>query len=127
MAGVQEGSWPDLRRRGSLLGTELLVDVLAGRDAPGGPPMAAQLAEERRLFYVAVTRARDSLSIYTPQRMPTNGGYGARHVLTKPSRFLTDQARAVADAEQPVGQPARPTAGHAGGRVQIPTLQELFR
>ncbi|MDT4931793.1 MAG: hypothetical protein QOF92_4660 [Pseudonocardiales bacterium] len=58
VANVQEGSWPDLRRRGSLLGSETLVDVLAGRDAAGVSLVAPQLAEERRLFYVAVTRAR---------------------------------------------------------------------
>src|SRR5581483_12000037 len=63
VAHVQEGSWPDLRRRGSLLGSELLVDVLAGRDTPGGPPLSAQLAEERRLFYVAITRARRRLLV----------------------------------------------------------------
>ena len=32
VAGVQEGSWPDLRQRGSLLGMDELVDVVAGRD-----------------------------------------------------------------------------------------------
>ena len=36
VAGVQEGIWPDLRLRGSLLGSERLVDVLAGRSADGG-------------------------------------------------------------------------------------------
>ena len=58
VANVQEGVWPDLRRRGSLLGTDALVDVLAGRDSAGISRVAPQLAEERRLFYVAVTRAR---------------------------------------------------------------------
>ncbi|PZS37055.1 MAG: ATP-dependent helicase [Pseudonocardiales bacterium] len=58
VANVQEGSWPDLRRRGSLLGSESLVEILAGRDAAGVSLAAPQLAEERRLFYVAVTRAR---------------------------------------------------------------------
>src|SRR5581483_4992073 len=53
VARVQEGTWPDLRRRGSLLATERLVDVLAGRDAAGVSLVAPQLAEERRLFYVA--------------------------------------------------------------------------
>ncbi len=62
VAHVQEGSWPDLRRRGSLLGSERLVDVLAGRDA-AGPGIATQLAEERRLFYVAATRARRRLVV----------------------------------------------------------------
>src|SRR3954447_2558179 len=84
------------------------------------------LEEEQRLFYVAVTRARDSLSIYTPQRMPTDRSHGARHVLAKPSRFLTDQARSVTDAHQPVDQLHAATADNAGGRVEIPTLQELF-
>jgi superfamily I DNA/RNA helicase/RecB family exonuclease len=63
VAGVQEGSWPDLRRRGSLLGSDVLVEVLAGRDAAGVSTLATQLAEERRLFYVAVTRARRRLLV----------------------------------------------------------------
>ena len=38
VAGVQEGSWPDLRRRGSLLGAEQLVDLAAGRSSRGQRP-----------------------------------------------------------------------------------------
>ena len=42
VANVQEGSWPDLRRRGSLLGTEALVDAVRGIDvAPGRLARAA--------------------------------------------------------------------------------------
>jgi RecB family exonuclease len=63
IAGVQEGLWPDLRRRGSLLGTDTLVDVLSGRDAAGTSQLAPRLAEERRLFYVAATRARSRLVV----------------------------------------------------------------
>ncbi len=62
VAHVQEGSWPDLRRRGSLLGSERLVDLAAGRHHAGSGP-ATQLAEERRLFYVAATRARHRLVV----------------------------------------------------------------
>jgi superfamily I DNA/RNA helicase/RecB family exonuclease len=79
VARVQEGSWPDLRRRGSLLGSETLVDVLAGRDTPGGPPMSEQLAEERRLFYVAITRAR--------RRLVVSAVSGEEE---QPSRFLDE-------------------------------------
>jgi superfamily I DNA/RNA helicase/RecB family exonuclease len=63
VANVQEGTWPDLRRRGSLLGSELLVEVVAGRHAPNVSSFAPQLAEERRLFYVAITRARRRLVV----------------------------------------------------------------
>ncbi len=63
VAGVQEGSWPDLRRRGTLLGVEDLVDVAAGRDPERLSPVAPLLDEERRLFYVAVTRARQLLIV----------------------------------------------------------------
>ena len=63
VAGVQEGVWPDLRLRGSVLGSERLVDMAAGRDvhrraARAPSQVAALLDEERRLFYVAATRAR---------------------------------------------------------------------
>ncbi|MGH8862934.1 MAG: PD-(D/E)XK nuclease family protein, partial [Jatrophihabitantaceae bacterium] len=94
VAHVQEGSWPDLRRRGSLLGCEQLVDVLAGRDtsvALSGP----QLAEERRLFYVAATRAR--------QRLVVTAVAGDDE---QPSRFL-DELDPV-DGERPL------TAGRRG-------------
>ena len=63
VAGVQEGIWPDLRRRGSLLGSEYLVDVVAGRGEVFGVSTEPLVQEERRLFYVAVTRARDQLVV----------------------------------------------------------------
>ncbi|SFK24579.1 Superfamily I DNA or RNA helicase [Amycolatopsis sacchari] len=63
VAGVQEGSWPDLRLRGSLLGVERLVDLLSGVDGDGVSATAPILAEERRLFYVAASRARHTLLV----------------------------------------------------------------
>ncbi len=68
--GVQEGAWPDLRLRGSLLGTERLVDLVAGVAEPGREPvsrMAPLLAEERRLFYSACSRARTALLVSAVQ------------------------------------------------------------
>jgi RecB family exonuclease len=102
VAHVQEGSWPDLRRRGTLLGVEELVDVVAGRDTPGGPPMSAQLGEERRLFYVAITRARHRLVVTA-----------VRGEEEQPSRFL-DELDPI-EEERPLARPQRPM--HLGGLV----------
>ncbi|SOD60987.1 Superfamily I DNA or RNA helicase [Streptomyces zhaozhouensis] len=77
IAGVQEGGWPDLRRRGSLLEADRI-----GRDGLAEPlSPAALLAEERRLFYVAATRARDRL-VVTAVRGADDG--------EQPSRFLNE-------------------------------------
>jgi ATP-dependent exoDNAse (exonuclease V) beta subunit len=87
VAGVQEGSWPDLRMRGSFLGSERLVDLLRSDAEPTAPAVATAatlgrlLEEERRLFYVAVTRARRDLLVTAVS--------SEREGLT-PSRFLDE-------------------------------------
>ncbi|WP_217637008.1 ATP-dependent helicase [Geodermatophilus telluris] len=67
VAGVQEGIWPDLRDRGTLLGSELLVERVAGIDGTVVDRRTQMLAEERRLFYVACTRARRRLVVTAVQ------------------------------------------------------------
>lgn len=95
VAGVQEGVWPDLRRRGSLLEADRIGrDGLAEPLSPG-----ALLAEERRLFYVAATRARDRL-IVTAVKAPADDG-------DQPSRFLTELGVEPRDV---TGRPRRPLA-----------------
>nr|QLK01662.1 PD-(D/E)XK nuclease family protein [Micromonospora carbonacea] len=90
VAGVQEGVWPDLRLRGSLLGSERLVDVLAGRDSGDGGravligQTSALLDEERRLFHVAVTRARRRLLVSAV----ASASVGGDDHEEQPSRFL---------------------------------------
>ncbi|WP_449385660.1 ATP-dependent helicase [Cellulomonas soli] len=66
VAGVQEGTWPDLRLRDSLLGAQTLVEILAGRsdgtlDVAGA--RQAVLADELRSFAVACSRARRRLLV----------------------------------------------------------------
>ncbi|MFB7465546.1 ATP-dependent helicase [Streptomyces sp. NPDC056224] len=95
VAGVQEGLWPDLRRRGSLLEADRIGrDGLAEPLSPG-----ALLAEERRLFYVAATRARDRL-VVTAVKAPADDG-------DQPSRFLTELGVPPKDV---TGRPRRPLA-----------------
>lgn len=52
---------------------------------------AAGIDEERRLFYVAITRARDTLDLIEPQRyyVTQQPRHGDRHVHGARSRFLT--------------------------------------
>ncbi len=85
VAGVQEGVWPDLRMRGSLLATERLDELLQTSGEPAGRVLdhrAERLVEERRLFYVAVTRARERLVVTA-----VDGGEGDDD---RPSRFLSE-------------------------------------
>jgi DNA helicase-2/ATP-dependent DNA helicase PcrA len=85
------------------------------------------LAEEHRLFYVAVTRARDELAIYTPLRMPHHRhARDDRHSYAPASRFLTDAAMATVDIVQvPRPEPELEPAA-AGGSVPAPELDALF-
>jgi DNA helicase-2/ATP-dependent DNA helicase PcrA len=55
-----------------------------------GVGTSAEIEEERRLLYVAMTRARDSLDLVLPQRFFTHGqnAQGDRHVYASRSRFI---------------------------------------
>ncbi|MBB2913547.1 superfamily I DNA/RNA helicase/RecB family exonuclease [Streptosporangium becharense] len=86
VAGVQEGAWPDLRLRGSVLSTDDMVARAEGSEHENPAAVAAALssqllAEERRLFYVAATRARKRLVVTA---------VGGEDVEERPSRFLTE-------------------------------------
>ncbi len=95
VAGVQEGLWPDLRRRGSLLEADRI-----GRDGLAEPlTPGALLAEERRLFYVAATRARERLVVTAVKGAVDDGD--------QPSRFLTELGVEPRDV---TGRPRRPLA-----------------
>ncbi|MDI6837943.1 MAG: ATP-dependent helicase [Rhizobiaceae bacterium] len=55
-----------------------------------GVGTTAEIEEERRLLYVGMTRARDSLTLVTPQRFFTYGqnAQGDRHVYAARTRFV---------------------------------------
>jgi DNA helicase-2/ATP-dependent DNA helicase PcrA len=74
------------------------VHVLALYDGNFPACMSAgsseSIAEERRLLYVALTRARRRLHLYVPVRYYHRpAGRDDAHGYGKPSRFLTDEVR----------------------------------
>ncbi|WP_137874429.1 ATP-dependent DNA helicase [Rhodococcus sp. Q] len=97
VAGVQEGLWPGLRPRGTLLGTELLVDLTAGIADPGDTTLsrtAPLLAEERRLFLLACSRARRTLLVTAVR---SAGGDSD----LEPSRFVDELLGADTELDEP--------------------------
>ncbi|WP_436773515.1 ATP-dependent helicase [Yinghuangia sp. YIM S09857] len=101
VAGVQEGLWPDLRRRGSLLEADRIgADGLAEPLSPG-----ALLAEERRLFYVAVTRARERLVVTAVKSAYDDGD--------QPSRFLAELGEEGVERADVTSRPRRPLSTSA--------------
>ena len=67
VTGLQEGSWPNLKERGSLLGSERLVESmrsgLTARAEITASAAAGLVDDERRLLYVAISRAKNRLLI----------------------------------------------------------------
>ncbi|MGW5560632.1 ATP-dependent helicase, partial [Micromonospora sp. NPDC003944] len=110
VAGVQEGIWPDLRLRGSLLGSERLVDVLAGRSVDGATAAnvvgqtSALLDEERRLFHVAVSRARHRLLVSAV----ASAAVGGDDHEEQPSRFLHELGPSTPPPSTPGTPPSTP-------------------
>jgi DNA helicase II / ATP-dependent DNA helicase PcrA len=57
-----------------------------------GTGTSAEIEEERRLLYVAMTRAKDDLHLVVPQRFFTHGqnAQGDRHLYASRTRFIPD-------------------------------------
>ncbi|MDP3713254.1 MAG: ATP-dependent DNA helicase [Mycobacteriales bacterium] len=104
VTGVQEGVWPDLRRRSTLLETERL----GGDELREPTDRASLLADERRLFYVALTRARRRL-VVTAVDSPDDDG-------ERPSRLLAETG---VEVRQHLDRVARP--------LSLPSLVATLR
>ena len=67
LAGMQEGNWPNLKQRGSLLGSERLVEIF--RHGISNPAQLEAISvsglaeDERRLLNVALSRASEKIFI----------------------------------------------------------------
>ncbi|GAA1396942.1 ATP-dependent DNA helicase [Luteococcus peritonei] len=93
VVGVQEGTWPNLTRRGTLLEPDRLT--------PDGvlppAPTSGVLAEERRLFHLACSRAAEQLVVCAVEGVEGEGD--------QPSRFLAELGVEVEHVE---GRTRRP-------------------
>jgi DNA helicase-2/ATP-dependent DNA helicase PcrA len=94
-----------------------LVDGALPSDMALGDP--GGLAEEHRLFYVALTRARDQLYLYAPLRLHHHRrGRDDRHGFGQLTRFLHRDALAACDnAAAAAPAPALPVTGPISVRV----------
>ena len=88
-----------------------------------GTGTTAEIEEERRLLYVAMTRARDDLHLLVPQRFFTHGqpAKGDRHVYASRSRFIPDRLLTLFEKTSwplaATGAAARPASN--GPRIDV--------
>jgi DNA helicase-2/ATP-dependent DNA helicase PcrA len=90
-----------------------------------------ELEEERRLLYVAMTRARDELTLVIPQRFYIHNQRrgGDSHVFASRTRFIPAKLLNFFDqVAWPAAQGARPQAAADGRRVDLTeTMRAMWR
>jgi superfamily I DNA/RNA helicase/RecB family exonuclease len=102
LAGMQEGIWPNLKQRGSLLGSERLVEIfrhgISNPQALDAISASGLIEDEDRLLNVAVIRSTNQLLITAiqqednePSRYFTKFA-GDEIEFTKPQRSITQPA-----------------------------------
>ncbi|HSY40586.1 MAG TPA: ATP-dependent helicase, partial [Polyangia bacterium] len=94
--------------------------------ATGNP---AEIEEERRLLYVAMTRAKNSLSLIHPLRffIRQQSRFGDRHVFTPRTRFIPDTILDKFERVVPQNRedPNRPDAAMSGASPRIDVAARL--
>lgn len=92
VVGLEEGGWPNLVLRGSLLGVQEFDEAIRASDVD---QVADLMREERNLLYVACTRAKDRLSLLAIDGQDSGED--------RPSRFI-DDLRSVGFEASPLSQ-----------------------
>ena len=87
-----------------------------------GAGTSPELEEERRLLYVAMTRAKDDLHLMVPQRFFVHGQQvrGDRHVYASRTRFIPDRLLGLFEKTSwPHCTPGAARAASAGPRIDV--------
>jgi len=87
-----------------------------------GAGTSAELEEERRLLYVAMTRAKDDLHLTVPQRFFTHGqnAQGDRHVYASRTRFIPEALLSLFERTSwPLAAAAAARTASQGPRIDI--------
>ena len=112
VAGVQEGIWPNLKVRSTLLGAERLVererhgDHLPDRELQA-ITASSLLEDERRLFHVAKSRATSQLLVTATSREDDEPSIFFHEIYEEIHGFAADSPQAA------TAQPARPLTAPA--------------
>ena len=125
---LQDEDWLVLSTVHSAKGLEWqAVHLVAAYDGNFPSDLAAgtneSLAEERRLMYVALTRARRSLTVYVPRRYHLRKHRRDSHGYGKPSRFLSAAAQACSEVRHLPSRCCHDALSHNSG----PTNPGLHR
>ncbi|MFX4272915.1 ATP-dependent helicase [Propionibacteriaceae bacterium Y1685] len=129
VASVQEGTWPDLRGRSSIL----QADRLTPDGVAEAEPVATRIAEERRLFHVACSRAIRRLVVTAvagtegegdqPSRFVSELGIPIREVTGRPRRPLSLPGL-VSELRRTTVDPDEPVALRRAAAARLATLAE---
>ena len=132
LAGMQEGVWPNLKQRGSLLGSERLVEIfrhgISNPQALDAISASGLQEDEARLLNVATTRATDKLLITAVQQEDNEPSRyfikfaGEDIEFTQPQRAIT-QTALVAELRKILSNTDDPTQQQFAARA-LKTLAE---
>jgi superfamily I DNA/RNA helicase/RecB family exonuclease len=110
IAGLQEGAWPNLKQRSSLLGAERLVERKRNpdiaRDQLDVIAASGLLQDEERLFHVALTRAKQSLFVTAVQRDDEEPSQFFEAIEVMIKKLDEDLEPAITEVPRPITAPA---------------------
>jgi len=110
IAGLQEGAWPNLKQRSSLLGAERLVERKRNpdiaRDQLDVIAASGLLQDEERLLHVALTRAKQALFVTAVQRDDEEPSQFFETIEVMVKKLDEDIEPVITDVPRPITAPA---------------------